>query len=84
MNAAIAALAQLKEVIATNSKLSSIQKKIAKVPISEIEAELQKPKPNKSLIEEAITALKQALESAINLTEPVTKVAELIAKTWMV
>ncbi|WP_347276148.1 hypothetical protein [Leptolyngbya sp. FACHB-321] len=84
LQAVIAALAQLKEAIANTDALGSYEKKRTKGDVDFIEEEVQKQRPDKSGIAQAIAALKQSLSGVVTLAEPVTKVAELIAKAWMV
>jgi hypothetical protein len=84
LQAAIAALAQLKKAIANTDSLGSYEKKRTKGDVDFIEEEVQKQRPDKSGIDQAIAALKQSLSGVVTLAEPVTKVAELIAKAWMV
>ena len=84
LKATIAALAQLKDTIANTDALGSYEKKRAKGDVEFVEEEIQKQRPDKSGIDQAIAALKQALSGIVTLAEPVTKVAELIVKAWMV
>ncbi|GGA30834.1 hypothetical protein [Okeania sp. KiyG1] len=56
---ALAALTELKQEIAATNSLNSIQKQQAEIPVKMIETELQKSQPNKSLIDEAVEALKK-------------------------
>jgi hypothetical protein len=84
LQAAIAALADLKRAIANTDALGSYEKSNAEGTVAFIEKEIQKSPPDKSGVKRAIAALKQALESVVTLAEPVTKVAELLAKAWMV
>lgn len=84
LEAAIAALADLKRAIANTDALGSYEKSNAEGTVEFIEKEIQKSPPDKSGVKRAIAALKQALESVVTLAEPVTKVVELLAKAWMV
>lgn len=84
LQAVIAALAQLKEAIANTDALGSYEKKRTKGDVEFVEEEIHKQRPDKPGIDQAIAALKQALSGIVTLAEPVTKVAELIAKAWMV
>ncbi|NJP12547.1 MAG: hypothetical protein HC866_26320 [Leptolyngbyaceae cyanobacterium RU_5_1] len=61
---------------------SPAQKERVRGDITLIEKSLQKQNIDKSFVDEAIVALKQALSAVITLAEPVTKVAELLAKAW--
>ena len=78
------ALAKLKEAIATTDALDSYDKSRAQGDVEFIEKQLQQPKPDKSAIDRAIAALITALEDVVTLVEPMKKVAELLAKAWMV
>ncbi|NEO55094.1 MAG: hypothetical protein F6K54_19645 [Okeania sp. SIO3B5] len=80
---ALAALIKLKQEIAATNSLNSIQKQQAEIPVKMIETELQKSQPNKSLIDEAVEALKKGLEGVEVLAGPVMKVAAILAKVWV-
>jgi cell envelope opacity-associated protein A len=82
LQSALAAITQLKQNIATSADLNPIEKATAEVPIKMLESELQKPQPDKNLVEQAIAALKKGLDGVVSLAEPVTKVATLVAKAW--
>ena len=82
LQSALAAIAQLKQNIAASADLNPIEKATAEVPIKMLESELQKPQPDKSLVDQAISALKKGLDGVVSLAEPVTKVATLVAKAW--
>ncbi|MFM2062029.1 MAG: hypothetical protein RLZZ507_1699 [Cyanobacteriota bacterium] len=81
---ALSVLEKLKQAIATNSTLNPLLKEIADEKIQTIQKEVQKPQPDKSLVEQAIIALKKGLVGVEELAEPVMKVASLVAKAWMV
>ncbi|MCF3609669.1 hypothetical protein L2E81_24935, partial [Planktothrix agardhii 1033] len=76
-------LQKLKQEIAVTNALNSIQKKQAEFPVEMIETELKKPQPDKSLINEAVEALKKGLEGVETLAEPVMKVAAILAGVWI-
>ncbi|MCY7285399.1 MAG: hypothetical protein LH679_18595, partial [Cyanobacteria bacterium CAN_BIN43] len=78
------ALVKLKKAIANTDALDSYDRSKAQGDVEFIDKQLQQPKPDKSAVDRAIGALKTALDSVVTLTEPVKKVAELLAKTWMV
>ncbi|MBE7385407.1 MAG: CHAT domain-containing protein [Leptolyngbya sp. SIO1E4] len=82
LEAALAAIANLKQNIAATEDLNPIEKATVEVPISMLETELQKPQPDKSLIDQAIAALQKSLNGVVTLAEPVAKVATLVAKAW--
>jgi hypothetical protein len=83
LQAALSLLAQLKRDVAASSALNSIEKKTIEVPIQTIEVELKQHKPDKSLIDQAIEALKKGLAGVEVLAAPVIRLADLIAKAWM-
>ena len=80
---ALTELQKLKQEIAVTNALNSIQKKQAEFPVDLIETELKKPQPDKSLIDEAVEALKKGLEGVETLAEPVMKVAAILAGVWI-
>jgi hypothetical protein len=83
LESALNELQKLKQKIAATNALNSIQKKQAEFPVEMIEIELKKPQPDKSLIDEAVEALKKGLEGVETLAEPVMKVAAILAKVWI-
>lgn len=83
LQTALAAIAQLKQAISTSPDLNPIEKATVEVPIKMLEAELQKPQPDKSMVDQAIAAVKKGLDGVITLAEPVAKVAALVAKAWI-
>lgn len=76
---ALAALGQLKQEIAKTEALNPIEKAMVEVPIKTIETELQKPKADQSLIDQAVAMMKKGLEGVESLAEPTMKVAKLLA-----
>ena len=80
---ALAAVTQLKQSITSSPDLNPIEKATVEVPVKMLESELQKPQPDKSLVEQAIAAIKKGLDGVVTLAEPVTKVATLVAKAWV-
>lgn len=83
LQTALAALEELKQQIAVTNALNSIQKKQAELPVEMLEDELKKPQPDKSLVDEAVQALKQGLEGVETLAPSVMKVASLLAGIWV-
>jgi hypothetical protein len=81
--AALNALAKLKEQVAATDGLSTFAKKDTEAKIKMLEEELQKPKPDKSFVDEVVEALKQGLNGVLTLAGPVTQVATLVAKAWV-
>lgn len=81
---ALSVLEKLKQTVATNSDLNLLIKEVAEEKIQAIQKEVQKPQPDKSLVDQAIVALKKGLAGVEELAEPVMKVAGLVAKAWMV
>jgi len=83
LQAALDRLATLKEQVATTAGLSAFAKKDTEAKIMMLQEELQKPKPDKSFVDEVVNALKQGLSGVLTLAEPVMQVAALIAKAWV-
>ena len=82
LQAALEALGQLKKAIATTDEMDETEEAMAAIPIQKLEAELQKPQPDRSMVDRLVATLKKALDGVITLAEPVTKVATLVAKAW--
>ncbi|MGP1388027.1 MAG: CHAT domain-containing protein [Thainema sp.] len=82
LQAALDAIAQLKQAIASSPELNPIEKKTVAVPIDMLESELRKPQPDKSLVDQAIATLKKTLDGVVALAKPITKVAALVANAW--
>jgi hypothetical protein len=80
---ALKLLSTLKQDIVATNALNPIEKKTLEVPLQTIEAELKKPKPDRSLVEQSIEALKKGLTGVAELAEPVLKLAPLVAKVWV-
>jgi hypothetical protein len=76
-------LVQLSQAIANSKALNPIEKATFEVPVKTATAELQKPKPDQSIVDQAIAALKKGLSGIEELAEPVTRVAILVAKAWI-
>ncbi len=83
LQAALDAIAQLKQLISTSADLNPIERATVEVPAKMLEAELQKPQPDKSIVDQAIAALKKGLDGVVTLAEPVATVAALVAKAWV-
>jgi tellurite resistance protein len=83
LQAALAAVQQLKQEIQTATALNPVQKTMVQAPTEMLETELQKPEPDKNLIEQTIEALKQGLQGVETLAEPVMRVAALVAKAMI-
>lgn len=81
---AMSVLEKLKHAVVTNSNLNPLIKEVAEEKIQAIQKEVQKPQPDKSLVDQAIAALKKGLAGVEELAEPVMKVAGLVAKAWTV
>ena len=82
LQAALDALTKLKEQLAVTDGLSTFVKKDTESKIKMLEEELQKPKPDKSFVDEVVEVLKQGLLGVSTLASPVTQVATLVAKVW--
>jgi hypothetical protein len=76
-------LLRLRQAISLDPSLNAIEKATLEIPIKVSEEELKKSKPDKDLIDQAIASLRKGLEGIQTLAEPVTKVAVLIAKAWL-
>jgi hypothetical protein len=76
-------LQKLKQDINQSDTLNRLEKATLEGTIKIMEEETTKPKPDKKLLDQAIDILKSGLK-AISLVEPVIKVADLLAKVWMV
>jgi hypothetical protein len=81
---ALSLLEKLKQEIASNNTINPLLKEVVEEKIQAIQKEVQKPQPDKSLVDQAIAALKKGLTGVEELAEPVMKVASLVAKAWMV
>jgi hypothetical protein len=79
---ALKLVSKLKQDIAASNVLNPIEKKTLEIPIQTIEEELKKPKPDKSLVQQSIEALKKGLTGVAELAEPVLQLAPLVAKVW--
>jgi len=80
LQAALNILATLKQQVATTDGLSTFAKKDTEAKITMLQEELQKPKPDKSFVDEVVDALKQCLNGVLALADPVMQVAMLVAK----
>ena len=83
LQAALDALVKLKEQVAATNELSTFAKKDTESKIKMLEEELQKPKPDKSFVNEVVEALKQGLNGVLTLAGPMMQVATLVSKAWM-
>jgi hypothetical protein len=81
---ALGVLEKLKQMVAVNCTLNPQIKEKAEEKIQAIQKEAQKPQPDKSLVDQAITTLKKGLAGIEELAEPVMKVASLVANAWAV
>lgn len=79
---ALNVLTSLKQAIASNNTLNPLVKEVAAEKIQAIQAEAQKPQPDKNLVDQAISSLKKGLQGVEELAEPVMKVAGLVARAW--
>jgi len=83
LQAALEALDNLRQAIATTNEIDETEKEMVAIPMQKLEAELQKPQPDRSVVEKAIATLKKILDGIIVLADPVAKVAALVAKAWL-
>lgn len=81
---ALSILEKLRQAVATNSTINPLVKEVAEEKIQTIQTEVQKPQPDRSLVDRAITTLKQGLAGVEELAAPVMTIASLVAKAWMV
>lgn len=77
-------LESLRDKVGQTSELTRLAKTQQTAAIDALEAEIQKPEPDKGFIEEAVDGLKKGLEGVQTLAEPTRKVAELVAKAWAI
>ncbi|MGB3293127.1 MAG: CHAT domain-containing protein [Phormidesmis sp.] len=83
LQAALEAVGRLKQAIAATNALDETDKAMAAIPIQKLETELQKPQPDKSVVDKMLATLKKTLDGVVTLAEPVAKVAALVAKAWV-
>jgi hypothetical protein len=82
LQAALEALMKLKQEVSTTNSLTTFAKKDTESKINMLQEELQKPKSDKSFIDEVVEALKKGLEGVVTLATPANEVAALIAKAY--
>lgn len=80
---ALAAVAQLKQDLATTGALNSVEKATVEVPVSLLEQELQKPQPDQGRVGQAVAAMQKALDGVVSLAGSVAQVTTLIAKAGL-
>jgi hypothetical protein len=80
---ALTLVSKLKQDIAASNALNPIEKKTLEVPLQTIEEELNKPKPEKNLVDQSIAALKKGLTGVVELADPMLKLVPLVAKVWV-
>lgn len=83
LQAALVAVQQLQQEIQATATLNPVQKTMVQAPAQMLEAELQKPQPDKNLIQQTVEALKQGVQGVETLAEPVMRVAALVAKAMI-
>ncbi len=76
------ALSVLKASIQNAENLPELSKVGAKTQVDKITAEVQQKNPDKNLIGQTITALKQGLKGVQELAGPTAAVASIVAKVW--
>lgn len=82
LHATLDALKQLHNQIDSSNVLSLLEKQIVAVPLKTLATELTKEKPDQTLVEQAIAALRKGLAGVETLAEPVKRVANLVAQAW--
>jgi hypothetical protein len=83
LRAVLIALESLKQAIAATAALDETEKAMVAIPLQKLEAELQQPQPDRTVVDRTVSTLQKALDGIITLAEPVTKVATLVAKAWV-
>ena len=83
LQATLEAVGQLKQAIAATDAIDETDKAMAAIPVQKLEAELQKPQPDRSVVDKMVATLKKTLDGVMALAEPVAKVATLVAKAWV-
>jgi hypothetical protein len=81
---ALIVLESLMEAVTADNTLNPLAKEMVGEKIQTIQQEVQKPQPDKSLVDQAIAALKTGLAGVEELAAPVMRVASLVAKAWMI
>jgi hypothetical protein len=77
---ALSLVEKLRQDIRLSDMLNPVEKATAEVPLSLVEAELKKPQPDKSLVNQALSSLKKTLEGVKTLIGPVLEITAVIAK----
>lgn len=83
LQAALDALAKLKQNITATDALNPFEKNMVETSIKFLEVELPKSPSDKKMIGQAVEALNKSLEGIPVLAEPVAKVAVLVEKAWV-
>lgn len=73
----------LKQDVLSTEALNTLEQKSTAATIEVLEEEIQKPKPDPGLIEQAIAALEKGLKGVEKLAEPTLRVAKLVAAAWL-
>jgi hypothetical protein len=81
---ALIVLESLRQAVTADNTLNPLAKEVVEQKIQTIQQEVQKPQPDKGLVDQAITALKKGLAGVEALAEPVMRVTSLVAKAWMI
>ena len=72
-------LKELKQAIAAAGAIDDTEKEMVAIPIKKLESELQKPQPDRKVLDRAIATITKVLDGVSPLIELVTKVAALLA-----
>ena len=83
LQAALDALAKLKQDITATDALNPFEKNMVETSIKFLEVELPKSPSDKKMIGQAVEALNKSLEGIPVLAEPIAKVAVLVEKAWV-
>ena len=73
LQAALEAIANLKQAVAANDQLDEMDKEMAAIPMKKLEAELQKPQPDRGAVDKAIAMIRKALDGVMTLESVVTR-----------
>ncbi len=75
-------LSHLKKSIAESQEINPLLKEPVKLEVQKLEQELQKPKPDPTLVESTVATIKKGLEGVLTLAEPTVKIASFVAKLY--
>ena len=82
LQAVLDAVGHLKRAIAATDTIDETEKAMVAIPVQKLETELQKPQPDRSVVNRMVSTLKRALDGVISPAETVAKAVTLVEKTW--